>query len=1153
MRIAQVSTWQTPCGIAGYTEQLTSALNRQGVETEVAAIDRDQTDYLSRGELREYFAALADRVAAADVVHVQHEFSFFSGAYSVPTSLANFRRFLARLRRRGQPAVVTFHTDPYWYARLNKVPIDQALYAAGRLAWRVSMPTLFGGRAGAVAIAQSRTTRRNLINAGISANAIEVVRQGVPAADVASASEEERGRARVWLGLPREARVLGMFGFVSQYKGYDVALKALERLPDHYHLLVVGGRHPKTQQSDVDTVLDAAADPEFAGRVTYTGFVTPQERETCLLATDICLAPYHGFPPVSSSAALTWALASGCPTIASDLPTFRELAEIEDCLELIAPGSATELALAVEMLSADPQRRRELVQGARRYAEEHSWTRVAERHAAIYERVAGARRRTRRRLEPAQAPAPKDPAPALAPAPARMLRRPRFHWMELDGSRHGFWLAHDDDPRDLVAAHARNHGVVETAQWQLIRHLVERSRGEGEAMVVDLGAHVGTFSLALSALGARVLAVEPSPRGAGLVRAAAARNRFERLEVVAAAISDRVGRLQFCDDGPFGRRLAAGPDRSTEPRTIEVPGTTLDQLLEERGWPEVSLVKIDIEGSELAALRGMRSLLSSEAGPPIVLEHNADALAAYGAMFVDVGSELVRHGYRLLAIDEFEPGRLVPMLPADELPARLGDVLAIKPGAEPELPWHITPYTDLDFAGRLAALARNPESVQRFHAARVGANWFKAARAPAVRRAYAQLESDGDVTVRAAALGHPGSTNLEGNGGSTGRADEGAATHLARVAGRRSFTDAGGPTFALATYANGHGGYGYSAEELVLAATAQGADIVWTAVANSDDGGFSPAMRALEAPELVREREVLVIYCGAYDWPSLHAPIALGMTMWETTELPETWIPCCAGNSGLIVPSEFCRQVFGQKIDLPIEVVRLGVNPAKFPELERSERDEFTFLMVGTLSGRKGADIAVEAFEAEFAPHEPVKLLLKTMAGILELGRNRALPDDPRIEVIDSNLSRRELLALYGRADCLVASSRGEASGLTPREAMSTGIPAIVTAWGGLLEIANPECAFVLEVEGEEPAFGPIYPLHATGGARMGRLATPSVEHLRVLMREAYENPDRTREMGRAAARWIRSDWTYEICASRWLEAIATLVTQARESRGAPV
>src|SRR5205807_4091229 len=213
MRIAQVSTWQTHCGIAGYTELLTDALRELGVEVEVAPIDRSATRYLSRPELRGYFDQLADGVEGADLVHIQHEFGFFSGAYSWGTSLSNFRRLLKQLRRRRQPVVVTFHTDPDWFVRANGLLLDQVLQTGARLAWRTSVPALFGRRDGALAIAHSRTTRRHLIDAGITADAIEVIRQGIPRSGAADASEAARTRARAWLGLPRHARVLAVFGF----------------------------------------------------------------------------------------------------------------------------------------------------------------------------------------------------------------------------------------------------------------------------------------------------------------------------------------------------------------------------------------------------------------------------------------------------------------------------------------------------------------------------------------------------------------------------------------------------------------------------------------------------------------------------------------------------------------------------------------------------------------------------------------------------------------------------------------------------------------------------------------------------------------------------------------------------------------------------
>jgi len=51
---------------------------------------------------------------------------------------------------------------------------------------------------------------------------------------------------------------------------------------------------------------------------------------------------------------------------------------------------------------------------------------------------------------------------------------------------------------------------------------------------------------------------------------------------------------------------------------------------------------------------------------------------------------------------------------------------------------------------------------------------------------------------------------------------------------------------------------------------------------------------------------------------------------------------------------------------------------------------------------------------------------------------------------------------------------------------MSTGIPAIVTNWGGLREIANPDCAFALDVDGEEPGFGRSFPPGVTEARASG-------------------------------------------------------------------
>ncbi|MGH2719563.1 MAG: hypothetical protein ACRDJU_13435, partial [Actinomycetota bacterium] len=56
--------------------------------------------------------------------------------------------------------------------------------------------------------------------------------------------------------------------------------------------------------------------------------------------------------------------------------------------------------------------------------------------------------------------------------------------------------------------------------------------------VLDLGSHVGAFSLAAAASGCEVLAVEASPGNAAALRASAVRNGFHRLHVANVAVTD---------------------------------------------------------------------------------------------------------------------------------------------------------------------------------------------------------------------------------------------------------------------------------------------------------------------------------------------------------------------------------------------------------------------------------------------------------------------------------------------------------------------------------------------------------------------------------------------------------------------------------------
>lgn len=190
-------------------------------------------------------------------------------------------------------------------------------------------------------------------------------------------------------------------------------------------------------------------------------------------------------------------------------------------------------------------------------------------------------------------------------------------------------------------------------------------------LILDLGAHVGSFSLAAAAAGCRVVAVEAAPANVALLRASAARNGFAELHVVHAAVSDAPGTLEFCARGPWGHLATEAVDLPT----IQVPAVTIDELLAELGMGLPAFVKMDVEGSEIPAIRGMAGLLGAPNAPDLLYESNGHTLALFGVGPPQLSAELDALGYTSLAV---EPNQLVRVVPGQMQPQTIVECLAVK-------------------------------------------------------------------------------------------------------------------------------------------------------------------------------------------------------------------------------------------------------------------------------------------------------------------------------------------------------------------------------------------------------------------------------------------------------------------------------------------
>lgn len=169
-----------------------------------------------------------------------------------------------------------------------------------------------------------------------------------------------------------------------------------------------------------------------------------------------------------------------------------------------------------------------------------------------------------------------------------------------------------------------------------------------DSFYVDVGANRGQVladALRVAPRG-RHVAFEPIPE---LARSLA--EHYPGLDVRALALSAQPGRASFTHytrlDGWSG--LLANPEISEQrgaPVTIDVEVSTLDLQLPD-GMP--ALVKIDVEGNELAVLEGASALLE-RARPLLLVEHAPDAARLYGGDSLALSGLLHAAGYRVFAV-----------------------------------------------------------------------------------------------------------------------------------------------------------------------------------------------------------------------------------------------------------------------------------------------------------------------------------------------------------------------------------------------------------------------------------------------------------------------------------------------------------------------
>jgi len=192
-------------------------------------------------------------------------------------------------------------------------------------------------------------------------------------------------------------------------------------------------------------------------------------------------------------------------------------------------------------------------------------------------------------------------------------------------------------------------GFTSEQEIALLNHLLR----PGDTCL-DIGANCGQWTYWLSKAvgpGGRVIAVEPVPVAARVLRRVTHRLELSNVEIKEVAVGDRVcqtrmvvtrdglSRLQALATARLSR--AGDSPRSTIPATM----VTLTSLVHELGIDRVHFVKCDTEGAELQCFTGGRAILSRD-NPAIICEIEKRHTQRFGYSPEDVFALLTDLGYR---------------------------------------------------------------------------------------------------------------------------------------------------------------------------------------------------------------------------------------------------------------------------------------------------------------------------------------------------------------------------------------------------------------------------------------------------------------------------------------------------------------------------
>lgn len=286
-------------------------------------------------------------------------------------------------------------------------------------------------------------------------------------------------------------------------------------------------------------------------------------------------------------------------------------------------------------------------------------------------------------------------------------------------------------------------------------------------------------------------------------------------------------------------------------------------------------------------------------------------------------------------------------------------------------------------------------------------------------------------------------------------------------------------------------GYGYAAKMAQESLLRLGHDVSWR-----DKGA-----------------DIEINFIQPHNWYWTGVDYRIGYVPWESTGMPDGWIDTMNEVDEVWTPSPVIAEWFVDAgVTRPVFVYEHGVESIWSPT-QRETEGTFRVFHHGAEALRKGSTEAFNAFE-KVLWEKNANMTFKTNI------KNFSLPGTDRLRFRNEKMPIEELVALYHSMSLMLYPSAGEGFGLTPLQAMATGMPVIITEGWAPYQHLVPEDGLIKSALKPVP---PSWEIH-----HPGKMFMPDLDDLVDKLRFYFENREMVTHRAESLVDKVHSEYDWD-------------------------